>query len=293
MNFNKPNREELKRHFKKNAIPTEGDFFDLIDGMINQKDDGIAKVPHEPLSLQADGDGDSEKKVINFYKNFADDEPAWTLSLNPRSNPADPDTANPGLSIGDSHGKTALFIDETTGNIGVGTVEPGEYNLKVDGVDGSGFFKKMTVSTMLEVGTGPNAAPAVPRTELEERAAMVMNIRGTAYMEGALIASSDLRLKKDVSVLRQPTEHILKLRGVRFKWLNDADIDPYAMGLIAQEVEDVFPEAVATGPDGMKGINYSALLAPLIETVKQQQVQIDDLHAEIKAMREGDAATKR
>jgi hypothetical protein len=61
--------------------------------------------------------------------------------------------------------------------------------------------------------------------------------------------------------------------------------DDDAMGLIAQEVEEVFPEVVTTGPDGMKGINYAALIAPLIEAMKQQRAQIGELRAEIQALR--------
>ena len=129
----KPDRATLKSYFVKNAIPTAGNFADLIDGLINQKDDGIAKLPGEPLSLQADVSDTGLKKVINFYKNFADPKPAWTLSLNPRVDPAKAETAKPGWSVGDADGNSKLFIDQTTGNIGVGTVDPGGYKLNVKG----------------------------------------------------------------------------------------------------------------------------------------------------------------
>ena len=59
------------------------------------------------------------------------------------------------------------------------------------------------------------------------------------------------------------------------------------MGLIAQEVEEIFPEVIGTGPDGMKGINYAALIAPLIEAMKQQQVQIDRLRADVSGPIDG------
>ena len=72
--------------------------------MTNQKEDGIAKLAGEPLSLQADGNDTSQKKTINFYKNFADPKPAWTLSLNPRVDPNNAATAKPGWSIGDADG---------------------------------------------------------------------------------------------------------------------------------------------------------------------------------------------
>ncbi|MDB5901733.1 MAG: hypothetical protein JWM26_611 [Betaproteobacteria bacterium] len=133
MDIKKPDRKALKSYFVKNAVPTASNFADLIDGTLNQKDDGFAKPPNEPLSIEADGDNTSQKKAINFYRNFADPKAAWTLSLNPRSDPANPATAKPGWNIGDADGNSKLFIDQASGNVGVGTVAPGGYRLSVNG----------------------------------------------------------------------------------------------------------------------------------------------------------------
>jgi len=122
--IDKRNRTELKSFFVKNAIPTEVEFADLIDGMVNQKEDGFAKLPGNPLSIEASGDAASQKKVINFYQDFSDENPDWVLSLNPRSDPADAATAHAGLSINDATGNSRLFIDKNTGNVGIGTVTP-------------------------------------------------------------------------------------------------------------------------------------------------------------------------
>ena len=50
MDVNTRNRAELKSYYVKNSIPTESNFAELIDGMLNQKDDGIVKLPGNPLS---------------------------------------------------------------------------------------------------------------------------------------------------------------------------------------------------------------------------------------------------
>jgi hypothetical protein len=118
------NRTELKSYFVKNSIPTEGNFAELIDGMLNQKDDGFVKLPGNPLSIEAAGDAASEKKALNIYQGFGDPNPAWTLSLNPRSDPNVPGTAKLGFSISDGEGNSRLFIDRTTGNVGIGTTKP-------------------------------------------------------------------------------------------------------------------------------------------------------------------------
>ncbi|MGE3510613.1 MAG: hypothetical protein AB7N65_17205 [Vicinamibacterales bacterium] len=66
--------------------------------------------------------------------------------------------------------------------------------------------------------------------------------------------------------------------------MNQDDHPHPTLGLIAQEVETVFPEAVTTGPDGMKGINYPALMAPLIDMVQRQHAQLADLRAHVRAL---------
>jgi len=133
MDIKKLDRAALKSYFVKNAVPTESNFADLIDGMLNQKEDGLVRLPGEPLSIQADGNDSSQKKAINFYRSFTDAKPAWTLSLNPRVDPSNAATARLGWSVGDADGGSKLFIDQTTGNLGVGTVDPGPYRLNVVG----------------------------------------------------------------------------------------------------------------------------------------------------------------
>jgi hypothetical protein len=119
------NRIELKSYFVKNSIPTQSNFEELIEGMLNQKEDGLVKLPGNPLSIEAAGDAASAKEAINFYRNFRDPKPDWSLNLNPRSDPNTPRTAKLGFNISDGDGKSRLFIDRTTGNIGIGTTEPG------------------------------------------------------------------------------------------------------------------------------------------------------------------------
>jgi len=124
MDVNTRNRAQLKSYFVKNSIPTESNFAELIDGMLNQKDDGVVKLPGNPLTIEAAGDSASEKKALMLYQSFGDANPAWTLSLNPRTDPKDPNTAKLGLNISDGEGNSRLFIDRNTGNIGIGTTSP-------------------------------------------------------------------------------------------------------------------------------------------------------------------------
>lgn len=124
MDINKKNRSDLKSYFVKNSVPTESNFADLIDAGLNQKDDGIVKLPGDPLSIEAAGDVAGLLKVINFYAKFQDNNPAWSLQLNPRTDPNAAATAKAGLGVVDGSGATRLFIDKATGNLGIGTLSP-------------------------------------------------------------------------------------------------------------------------------------------------------------------------
>jgi hypothetical protein len=94
--------------------------------------------------------------------------------------------------------------------------------------------------------------------------------------------SSDRSLKKDIAPLKDSLSKIVKMNGVSFKW---KETGKESIGLIAQDVEQVFPEAV-TGEEGSKSIDYSALVASLIEAVKEQQTEIEWLKKELSQLKE-------
>ena len=106
---------------------------------------------------------------------------------------------------------------------------------------------------------------------------------GNAYVGGNLIQTSDRDLKKDITSLSSSLEKILQLRGVSYYWKDinrGQDID---IGLIAQEVEDIYPELIVISDEhGTKGINYIKLIAPLIESIKEQQNIIENLENRIE-----------
>src|SRR6188768_1149306 len=118
---NKRPRTALKTYFAKNAIPTEAQFAQLIESAINQRDDGVVKNAGDPLSIEATGDDVGLKRAVNFYNSFADADPAWTISLRPRSKPSDPNSGRAGWSVSDAAGNSRLCIDAANGNVGIGT----------------------------------------------------------------------------------------------------------------------------------------------------------------------------
>jgi hypothetical protein len=116
------NRKQLKSYFVKNAIPTEGNFADLIDGSLNQAEDGVFKLAGEPLSVvSAPGE---QKRALRFYTNYPAPNADWLISLSPAQDPANPATVRPGFGVTDGAGNTRLYIDPATGNVGLGTNNP-------------------------------------------------------------------------------------------------------------------------------------------------------------------------
>jgi hypothetical protein len=93
---------------------------------------------------------------------------------------------------------------------------------------------------------------------------------GAFTATGNITAFSDARLKTDVKTL-DPNK-TLQMRGVEF--IKDGE---KGSGVIAQELEKVAPELVLDGKDGYKSVAYGNLTGYLIETVKEQQKQIDEL----------------
>ncbi|HLP54718.1 MAG TPA: tail fiber domain-containing protein [Fluviicola sp.] len=108
MNIDKKDRTQLKAYFKSNAAPTEQNFKDFIDANLNQKEDGIAKIPDGPLAVQS---ATQSEELLHFYKDFKDVSPTWTLSQK--------SGGRTGFSVANGAGSSRLFIDGSNGNIGV------------------------------------------------------------------------------------------------------------------------------------------------------------------------------
>ena len=102
-----------------------------------------------------------------------------------------------------------------------------------------------------------------------------------ADTEGKLFRSaSDSSLKYDVKLLTDGLDKVQKLRAVTFNWKGEEN-KSRSIGLLAQEVERVLPEAVFTNPvDNLKGINYSEITPVLIQAIKEQQQQIESAKQE-------------
>lgn len=74
------------------------------------------------------------------------------------------------------------------------------------------------------------------------------------------------------------------LRGVSYNRI-DLEGEPRQIGVVAQEIEEVIPEVVVTGIDGIKSVAYQNIVAVLIEAIKEQNKSIEDLKKQVEELK--------
>lgn len=112
--------------------------------------------------------------------------------------------------------------------------------------------------------------------------AYALDVSGTIRATGDVIAYSDARVKENIVTLENSLELVQKLRGVSYNKIGESE---KKIGVIAQEVLEVLPEVVSQDSEGTYSVAYGNITAVLIEAIKQQQLQIDELKAEIKQLK--------
>jgi hypothetical protein len=99
---------------------------------------------------------------------------------------------------------------------------------------------------------------------------------------------SDARVKTNVSNMTDGIDKINQIRPVTFDWIpteNVSDRDDSDFGFIAQELEEILPEAVHTRGDGYKTVSYEKVVPVLVQAMKEQQAMIEYLKAEIELLK--------
>ncbi len=136
-------------------------------------------------------------------------------------------------------------------------------------VDGLAVFGNMIISGSTIIGS-----TTLPSSDIT--LGVDGSIGATSYLY-----TSDKNLKTNIKTVAG-LDTVKQLRGVSFNWKKNGK---KSVGLIAQEVEEVFPELVTTTDSGLKYVEYGNLIAPLIEAIKEQQIQINQLQAELDTLK--------
>ncbi len=114
------------------------------------------------------------------------------------------------------------------------------------------------------------------------------DIEATGTITGATSSPSDKRLKSNITPIHNALELTKQLSGVRYTWNNLASGNRQGkadIGVIAQEVEVVFPELVTETSNGYKAVNYAQLVAVLIESIKEMDDKITALQQENQSLK--------
>lgn len=181
-----------------------------------------------------------------------------------------------GSSYGSSYNTS---LRSTTGAIGVLQFGNNSDNYMLIGNSGTGGFLDIRTNCSTEsIASGTLA--------IRINVSGSTNFYNTIYSSSDIIAyySSDKRLKDNIKNIENGIDKIKKLNGVSFNWNNKQDIYEIGKkdyGVIAQDVEDILPELVETRSNGYKAVKYEKLISLLIEGIKEQQVQIDELKKQI------------
>jgi prepilin-type N-terminal cleavage/methylation domain-containing protein len=94
--------------------------------------------------------------------------------------------------------------------------------------------------------------------------------------------TSDGRLKENMRPLHSSLDKLLQLRGYEYDWRSDHSSD---IGLVAQEVEKIYPQIVSHYVGSAKGVDYGKLVAPIIEALRELKAENRELREEVEKLR--------
>jgi hypothetical protein len=214
---------------------------------------------------------------VNFAANaqlggdvFFDQELAHTIKINDSTTAA---TAGASLSILGANGNGAaggdiviesgagttdgnVLLNPDRGNVGIHNGTPG-FNLHVGD---SSLVSGTTVARFENAGGTCDVTPNVV---------------------GAVTCTSDIRVKKNISEITDSLEKIGAIKVYSYNLTAEKDDDPVHVGFLAQELESIMPDLVLTDKNGMKSVSYAGLTPYLVQAIKQQQSQINDLKTQL------------
>ena len=115
---------------------------------------------------------------------------------------------------------------------------------------------------------------------------VTMHSNAAVTFAGTVIESSARELKENIEPLSGSLDKIMAMQGVTFNWKDEnRKTLGKDVGMIADEVSEIFPELVSYEKEKPSGIKYSKMVSLLVEGMKEQQNQIEELKAEIKALK--------
>jgi len=200
----------------------------------------------------------------NIYQNGAD----WTIFTQNINDPiGDPDA-------------------DITKGIGVNRIG-GNYYPQNNSIDFSGYdksFSRLGVTHLthdsngIEITLPANKTFKVSGSLIQFTPTEKVSVTGNLELDGALTEASTMRIKTNIETLESPLDKISKLRGVSYNLKKNNEP---SIGMIAEEVEEVFPELVSKDDSGKAAaMSYGRMTAVLLEAIKELKEEVDELKQE-------------
>jgi hypothetical protein len=206
------------------------------------------------------------------------------------------------IGIGNSDPTANLVVGNNLGSFGgtriiIGGTDPGTESGVVIGEDNDNraWILWNVDNNTLGMGTKQNGAAFGSTIVLDSGRVGIgtaspgeeLHVVGDICYTGSIGACSDARYKKDISTLSGALDRVASLRGVTFHWRcedfpQNKFSDDEQVGLIAQEVNEVFPQIVTQTDKGYYNIDYARLTPLLVEAIKELRAENEDLKQRIE-----------
>lgn len=184
--------------------------------------------------------------------------------------------------ISDSGNTIVTTITSTAINTQNSGISMGTGSITCNNVTATGTVRANTAFSVNGVNITGTPAATVPLTNIQDigttsvRAGTLYCTVVNASNDVIAYASSDRKLKLNITPIGSALEKLNKINGVEFDWDEQAQslYKGHDIGVIAQEVEEIIPQAVTLREDGTKGVRYEKIIPLLVQAIKELQAQI-------------------
>jgi Chaperone of endosialidase len=198
------------------------------------------------------------------------------------------DTINIGSSAFIANSTAVVIAEPLTANGATGT--SGQV-LTSNGTTGSPYWSTVSGGLTIVDDTSTNATRYITFEDSTSGSTSNLGVSSTKLTFNpstgrvsatVFTSTSDEHLKTNINTITDSLSKIHRLKGITF---NYREGNHPGVGVIAQDVEQIFPELVSVNGDGYKSVAYDGLIGLLIEAVKEQQQQINYLNIQMNEMR--------
>ncbi|MEQ8812584.1 MAG: tail fiber domain-containing protein, partial [Imperialibacter sp.] len=161
----------------------------------------------------------------------------------------------------------------------------------ITGGGGAALSVDLSGTSGLEFNAGQLQMPQLPHGGLSLGGAgfainsLVVDAKGRVTSATASLLISDRRLKKEIIQLDNSLSKLSQLNGYTYYLKSDSLNSDLQSGVIAQEVQEVFPYLIINRPDGFLAVDYQGLIPILIEALKEEHARVSDLKTEVEEMK--------